>query len=65
MLKGGGEIKDHLESYEIDECKRKVDEFINSEDPSAQIIVNEHLKMNECFFQLKHMLKNMSKRDQS
>lgn len=35
MLKGGGEVKDHLESYEIDECKRKVDEFINSEDPSA------------------------------
>ena len=22
MLKGGGEQKDHLESYEIEECKR-------------------------------------------
>ncbi|CAD8114267.1 unnamed protein product [Paramecium sonneborni] len=61
MIKGQS-IKDHLESYEIDECKKKVDEFLNSEDPAAILVVNDHLKMNECFFQLKHMLKNLNKK---
>lgn len=35
MLKGSENMKDHLESYEIEDCKRRVDEFLNSEDPSA------------------------------
>lgn len=49
MLKGSS-VKDHLESYEIDECKKKVDDFLNSDDPAAILIINDHLKMNECFF---------------
>lgn len=50
MVKGAGNDKDHLESYEIEDCKKRIDEFINSEDPSAMLLVNDHLKMNECFF---------------
>lgn len=49
MIKGQS-VRDHLEAYEIDECRKKVEDFLNSEDPSAFIVVNDHLKMNECFF---------------
>lgn len=61
MLKGSGEEKDHLESYEIDECKRQVDEFLNSKDPSSVLILNDRLKINECFFYLKHIYNNQLK----
>jgi kinesin family member 6/9 len=52
MLRGG-EVKDKLESYEIDECKQKVDNYIKTEDPSANIILNDRLKINECFYYFK------------
>jgi kinesin family protein 6/9 len=33
MLKGS-DSKDHLEQYEVEECKKKVEEFLQSDDPS-------------------------------
>ena len=49
----GGEVKDKLEVYEIDELKQKVDNFIKNEDPSANIILTDRLKINECFYYFK------------
>lgn len=34
-----------------------VNEYIESDDPSAAIILNDRLKLNECFYYLKTILK--------
>ncbi|KAM3133521.1 hypothetical protein pb186bvf_014363 [Paramecium bursaria] len=60
MLKGS-DSKDHLEQYEVEECKKKVEEFLQSDDPSQVMILNDRLKMNECFYQIKHIFRNMQK----
>lgn len=39
MLKGEN-TKDHLEPYEIEECKKKVEAFIDSNDPSESLILS-------------------------
>ena len=58
MIKGE-QTKYVLENYEIEDCKGKVNEFIESSDPSAVIILNDRLKINECFYYMKHLLKNL------
>lgn len=40
MLRGEATAKDHLESYEVDECKKKVEEFLEATDPAATIILS-------------------------
>ena len=57
MVKGET-TKDTLENYEIEDCKNKVTEFLESTDPSAVMILNDRLKINECFYYFKHLLKN-------
>lgn len=60
MLKGGSN-KDHLEPEEIEDCRKKVKEFIDSKDPSQTIILNDRLMINECFFYFKHMYNDQIK----
>ena len=62
MVKGES-TKDTLENYEIEDCKNKVNEFIESTDPSAVMILNDRLKINECFYYFKHLLKNQQNRN--
>eukprot|EP01016_Furgasonia_blochmanni_P031282 TRINITY_DN32351_c0_g1_i1.p1 TRINITY_DN32351_c0_g1~~TRINITY_DN32351_c0_g1_i1.p1 ORF type:complete len:186 (+),score=56.69 TRINITY_DN32351_c0_g1_i1:63-620(+) len=54
MLKGGS-IKESLESYEIEECRQMVEEFIKEKDPSKTLILNDKLKINECFYHFRHI----------
>jgi kinesin family protein 6/9 len=61
MLKGEN-IKDNLEPYEIDECRKRVEEFIDNTDPSATIILADRLKINECFYYFKHIYKDLEKK---
>lgn len=34
-----------------------VDEYIETDDPSAALILNDRLKINECFYYFKNILK--------
>ena len=34
-----------------------INDFIDSDDPSATIILNDRLKINECLYYFKNMLK--------
>lgn len=34
-----------------------VNEYIESEDPLAALVLNDRLKLNECFYYFKNMLK--------
>ncbi len=61
MLKGGVQ-KDHLDPEDIDKCKKLVDEFVASKDPSATIILPDKMQINECFYHFKHMYLDLQKR---
>lgn len=61
MLRGG-ELKEKLESYEISECKQKVDDFLKNEDPSSNIILIDRLKINECFYHFKYLYNDLLKK---
>jgi kinesin family protein 6/9 len=61
LLKGGNQ-KDHLEPEDIDECRKLVDEFIASKDPSATIPLADKLKINQCFYHFKHIYLDLKKR---
>jgi kinesin family protein 6/9 len=37
----GTETKENLEPYEIDECKKKVQDFLESPDPSATLVLSK------------------------
>ena len=53
----GEDTKDELDKYEIEDCHKKVTDYIESNDPSAAIILNDRLKLNECFYFFKTLLK--------
>lgn len=42
-LQSWTDTKDNLEPYEIDECKKKVDDFLESQDPSATLILSNYI----------------------
>ena len=56
LLKGE-DTKEELDKYEIEECHKMVDDYIETEDPSAALILSDRLKINECFYYFKNMLK--------
>ena len=55
ILKGGENPRESLEPEELEECRRIVQEFLESRDPSMKIVVGDMLKIHECFFQIKRM----------
>ena len=55
LLKGE-DVKEELDKYEIEDCRKMVDDYVSSEDPSASIILNDRLKINECFYYFKALL---------
>lgn len=61
-LRGGVAIKDNLEANEIDECHKMVEEFLNSKVPGQQIVLTDRLRMNECFYHLRHLYKDLERR---
>ena len=61
MLKGE-ETKEHLTAEDIERCNKKVQEFIDSTDPSNNIILADRLMINQCFYHFKHLYKDLEKR---
>lgn len=53
----GGDVKDSLERYEVEECQDKVKEYMDSDDPSKKIILKDQLRIQECFYYFKTLLK--------
>ena len=49
-------MKEELDKYEIEDCHKMVDEYVSTDDPSAAIILNDRLKINECFYYFKTLL---------
>jgi len=62
MLKGENQ-KDQLETYEIDDCRFKVEEYIKNENPNENLILNDRLKINECFYHFKNLYNNLLKKN--
>ena len=42
----GEDTKEELDKYDIEDCHKMVNDYIESEDPSAAIILNDRLKLN-------------------
>lgn len=49
LLKGGEKSRDHLFPEEVAACNEAVETFIKSQDPSSTLIMNDWLKLNQCF----------------
>ncbi len=62
VLLKGGEGKDSLDQGDIERCRREVNNFIESSDPSATIIMADKLLINQCFYEMKHMYREMAKK---
>ena len=56
-LMKGQDTKEELDKYDIEDCHKLVNQYIESDDPSATIILNDRLKLNECFYFLKNIIK--------
>lgn len=63
MLKGGEAVRDNLNSEDIDRCNKMVEEFIDSSDPSRNLVLADRLMINQCFYHFKHLYKDMSKKN--
>ena len=61
LLKGE-ETKEHLTSEDVDRCNKMVEEFIDSTDPSKNLVLADRLMINQCFYHFKHLYKDMSKK---
>ena len=42
----GEDTKEELDKYDIEDCHKLVNQYIESDDPSAAIILNDRLKLN-------------------
>ena len=56
LLKGE-DTKEELDKYEIEDCHKAVDDYLESDDPSATLIFSDRLKINECFYYMKNIAK--------
>lgn len=61
LLKGEN-VKESLTSEDVERCNKMVEEFIESTDPSKNIILADRLLINQCFYHFKHIFKDMQKR---
>ena len=62
MLKGGEGIKELLTSEDIDRCNKMVEEFIDTSDPTRNLILADRLMINQCFYHFKHLYRDISKK---
>jgi len=62
MLKGGENVKESLTSEDIDRCNKMVEGFIDSSDPSKNIVLADRLLINQCFYHFKHLYKDLMKK---
>ena len=60
LLKGGQD-KDELDKYEIEDCHKAVNQYLDDEDPAASLMMSDRLKINECFYYIKNILKKGGK----
>ena len=51
----GGDVAEELDKYEIEECHKKVEDYISSNDPGDSIILADRLKINECFYHFRNL----------
>jgi kinesin family protein 6/9 len=58
----GTAVRDHLDEQDMIECKDAVEKFIISKDPAQTIIMNDRLKIKECFFHFRHLYRNLEKK---
>ena len=58
LLKGEN-VKESLTSEDVERCNKMVEEFIESTDPSKNIILADRLLINQCFYHFKHIFKDM------
>lgn len=56
------ESKQQLDSEEIEECKKIVNEYIANPDPSSKIILTDMIRIHECFYHFKHLYNDMIKK---
>ena len=62
MLKGGENVRDNLNSEDIDRCNKMVEEFIDTSDPTRNLVLADRLMINQCFYHFKHLYKDMNKK---
>ena len=46
-----------MDKYDIEDCHKMVEDYIKDDDPTAALILTDRLKINECFYYLKTMIK--------
>jgi len=46
MLKGGENVRDNLNSEDIDRCNKMVEEFIDTSDPTRNLVLADRLMIN-------------------
>jgi len=79
MIKGG-EVRETLNEGEVEECKKEVEEFIRNREPGVHLIlskgkgvltaffiiiyVDDRLKINECFYQFKHLYNDLLRKSE-
>lgn len=56
LLKGGDD-KEFLDQYDIEDCHREVDNYINNADGKAILVFNDRLRMQECYSYFKALVK--------
>jgi kinesin family protein 6/9 len=61
LLKGGNQ-KDNLDSADIEECKKIVEDYVKTKDPSVHIVLSDRLKINECFYHFKHLFNDLARK---
>ena len=62
LLKGTEDVEEFLAPEDIDECNLRVENFIKDPDPSASLILSDRLRINQCFYHFKFLLKNLQKK---
>jgi hypothetical protein len=58
LLKGEN-VKESLTSEDVERCNKMVEEFIETSDPSKNIILADRLLINQCFYHFKHLFRDM------
>ena len=61
LLKGEN-VKESLTSEDVERCNKMVEEFIETSDPSKNIILADRLLINQCFYHFKHLFRDMQKK---
>ncbi len=61
LLKGV-DAKEELNADDIDRCNKMVDKFIQSSDPSDNIVLADRMLISQCFLHFKHLFKDLQKR---